>query len=136
MGWTHYLGTLARAASSAALDPLALSAVDNYLQAWAETDPGRRGELLATVWADDGVFKDNMGYAAGRDALDAYIGGAQRFMPGAKMRRVGDVARAHGHILFDWEIVAANGAAVGTGSNVGELTGDGRFVSMVGFWGG
>ena len=133
MGWRFYVGALANAASSVFLRHRVEPVVDAYIFAWGATDSVERRRFLDECWADDGVFKDAMGYASGREALDAYIGNAQRFMPGVVLRRTGPVVRSHGHIMFEWEIATAEGAVVGQGRNVGELDSSGRIREMVGF---
>jgi uncharacterized protein YndB with AHSA1/START domain len=132
-GWRHHLATLANAAADAFQEPLTESAVNAYLAAWAATDDSERRLLLDESWDDAGVFKDRMGYADGRDALDAYIANAQRFMPGIILRRTGQLLRSHGNVLFGWTLVVPNGTAVGSGWNVGELNSRGQFRQMVGF---
>jgi uncharacterized protein YndB with AHSA1/START domain len=132
-GWRYYMGALAAASSHAALGGLAEPAVDRYLAAWKESDAEKRRTLLESVWRNDGVFKDGMGYAEGLEALDSYIAGAQQFMPGVTLRRNSPVARAHGHVMFGWDMVGPDGQAYGAGWNVGELDINGRFSSIVGF---
>lgn len=133
MGWKFYVGALANAASSVYLKHRVESVVDAYIFAWGATDQLERRRFLDECWADDGVFKDAMGYAGGRDEIDAYIGNAQRFMPGVVLRRTGPVTRSHGHLMFEWEIATADGTVVGRGRNVGELDSSARIREMVGF---
>ena len=133
LGWRYYLGTLAAAASYAAMQSVAERAVDDYLGAWSETDDVKRRAILERVWRRDAVFKDPMGYVDGLEALDSYIGNVQRFSPGLSLARSGALTHSHGHVAFDWKIVGADGQTYGTGFNVGELDGAGQFRSMVGF---
>ena len=132
-GWRYYMGVLAANASDAAMRDVADRAVDDYLGAWRETDEQKRRTLLARVWRSDAVFKDAMGYVDGREALDSYIGNAQRFMPGVSIVRDGPLTHSHGHVAFDWKLVGADGTTYGVGLNVGELSAAGQFRSMVGF---
>ena len=132
-GWRYYIGTLAVVAAAGAMKSFAQPAVEAYLSSWTETDAGNRIDLLKRFWNPDGVFKDGMGYASGLEALHAYIGNAQRFMPGVKLRLKGAVTQAHGHVLFGWDMIGENGESFGSGWNVGELDSEGRFLSIVGF---
>ncbi len=132
MGWRHYLSTLANAAAS--VTALAGSAVDTYQAAWAERDPAKRAALLARCWDANAIFRDAMGYAEGRDDLTDYIGAAQSFAPNIAFERVGPLLHAHGHINYRWRMVAPDGSVMMTGNNVGELSPDGLFLSMTGFW--
>jgi uncharacterized protein YndB with AHSA1/START domain len=132
MGWRHYLSMLANAAASVA--GFAESAIDAYQAAWAERDPAKRAALLERCWDATAVFRDAMGYAEGREDLADYIGAAQSFAPTIAFERVGPLLRAHGHVSYRWRMVAPNGAVMMTGNNVGELSPDGMFLSMTGFW--
>jgi len=132
MGWRHYLSALANAAATVA--GLAAPAVDAYQAAWAERDPGKRAALLARCWDSGAIFRDAMGYAEGRDDLADYIGAAQSFAPNIAFERVGPLLHAHGHVNYRWRMVAPDGAVITTGNNVGELSPDGMFLSMTGFW--
>jgi hypothetical protein len=75
-----------------------------------------------------------MGYAEGLDDLADSIGAAQSFAPNIAFERVGPLLDAHGHINYRWRMVGSNGSVIMTGNNVGELSPDGRFLSMTGFW--
>jgi uncharacterized protein YndB with AHSA1/START domain len=132
MGWRHYVSALANAAAS--ISGIAEPAVDAYQAAWAERDPDKRAKLIEQCWATDAIFRDAMGYAEGREELANYIGAAQRFAPDIAMERVGGLLHAHGFVNYKWKMVAPNGAVIMTGNNVGELSPDGLFLSMTGFW--
>ena len=132
MGWRHYLSALANAAQSVtAVAPLA---VDTYQSAWAERDSAKRRELLEKCWSAGGIFRDAMGYAEGLEDLADYIGAAQGFAPNIAFERVGPLLHAHGYINYRWRMVGSDGSVIMTGNNVGELSPDGRFLSMTGFW--
>jgi uncharacterized protein YndB with AHSA1/START domain len=133
MGWRFYMGVLAGAASDATMRDVAERAVDDYVSAWTETDARKRRSVLERVWRSDAIFKDSMGYVDGLEALDSYIGSAQRFMPGVNLVRNGPVSHSHGHVVFGWQLVGADGQGFGGGFNVGELTATGQFRSMIGF---
>lgn len=132
MGWRHYLSTLANAAATIA--GVAGRAVETYQAAWAERDPSKRAGLVAQCWDTSAIFRDAMGYAEGRDDLTDYIGAAQTFAPNIAFERVGPLLYAHGHINYRWRMAAPDGSVMMTGSNVGELSPDGVFLSMTGFW--
>lgn len=132
-GWRYRLGGLANVAADAYQGPLSQQAIDAYISAWAATDAAERARLLEACWDHYGVFKDRMGYAGGRDALDAYIANAQQFMPGITLRSKGAALRSHGNVLFEWELLTPDGRSVGSGWNAGQLNSRGQFVEMVGF---
>lgn len=131
-GWRHYLSALANAA--AVTKTHAEHATDAYFSAWAATDGDERARLLEQCWEADAVFRDAMGYAEGRDELAEYIAAARRFAPQIRLERTGTLATAHGFVSCRWRMVAPDGATVMSGSNTGELSADGRFKSIVGFW--
>jgi uncharacterized protein YndB with AHSA1/START domain len=133
MGWKHYVSTLGNAATSIA--GIAEPAVDTYHAAWAEHDPDKRAALLDRCWATDAIFRDAMGYAEGRGDLADYIGAAQRYAPNVTFERVGPLLHAHGFVNYRWRFLAPDGTVVMTGNNVGELSPDGQFLNMTGFWG-
>jgi len=132
MGWRHYLSALANAAAS--VTGFAEQAVQAYQQAWAEPDSAKREALLARCWGADAVFRDMVGYAEGRQDLADYIAAAQQFAPDVRLERVGPLLRAHGQVNYRWRMVTPDGAVVMTGNNIGELSPEGLFLSMTGFW--
>ncbi len=131
-GWRYYLATLSQLAT-AVFDTTILSLVETYVKAWAEHDPTHRLELLKRCWAEDGVFCDAMGYAAGIDDLNDHIGMAQRFARGISMELVGAPSRSHGFVSHRWRMVAPDGTPLLSGSNTIELDVQGFIVSLVGF---
>ena len=132
MGWRHYLSVLGNAAASASIR--ADAAVDAYQACWAETDATKRARLLETCWAPEAIFRDAQGYAEGRGELCDYIGAAQRFAANVRFEREGPVLVAHGFVTYRWRFVAPDGSVVMRGSNFGELSPEGHFLSMAGFW--
>jgi uncharacterized protein YndB with AHSA1/START domain len=132
-GWRHYLASLSQRATSN-LDAVMDSVLAAYINAWAERDPLVRRQLLTECWAEDGVFRDAMGYAEGIDDLNEYIATAQRFAPNMLMTRDGRPSRAHGFVSHRWRMVSPDGTTMMTGTNTLELTDDGRIRSVVGFW--
>jgi hypothetical protein len=133
MGWRFHLASLANAAADAFHGSLTEKTVDTYIAAWAATDGAERRRLLEQCWDEAGQFKDRLGYADSRAAFDAYIANAQHFMPGIKLRRVGEPMRSHASVLFQWTLVTDDGHAIGSGWNAGELNSRGQFRQMIGF---
>lgn len=134
-GWTHYVSALSAKAAAEQSGARAERAVEEYLAAWAATEGHARGELLDACCEDDVEFRDAMGHVRGRASLDEYIANAQRFMPGARLERAGAVLRAHHCVIYPWRMVGPDGNAMMGGHNYGELSADGRFRRVVGFWG-
>ncbi len=109
-------------------------AVASYGAAWNETDPGRRADLLASSWADDGVYLDPTGRVEGRDALADHIAGFHSMMAGHTIDTVSGVDEHDGSFRFAWVMRNADGVAL-EGMDYGELGDDGRITRIVGFFG-
>ena len=133
-GWTHYLSRLRGVAVAEGLGGAVESAIDGYIAAWGETDAARRLDLLKDCWSDDGLFADSMGSAEGRSGLSSYIEAAQRFMPGARIERVGAATLVLDRARFAWRASAADGTPLGQGMNFAEFDGAGRINRLSGFW--
>lgn len=107
--------------------------VEAYLAAWNEQDEGKRRQLIDKCWADKGTYTDPMSDVAGRDQLLALIGQFHQQMPGAGIAITSGIDEHHGRIRFGWEVT--NGPQPMQGIDVGQLSGDGKLASIVGFWG-
>lgn len=107
---------------------------DRYIAVWNERDGGRRRELIAETWTEDGSYLDPMMRGDGAEGIDAMIGGAQEQFPGHAFRRLG-AADAHADRLrFSWELTpTAGGAAVVAGTDFGVVAPDGRLRTITGF---
>lgn len=107
--------------------------VEAYLAAWNETDESKRMQILEKCWDDSGAYSDPLSDVSGREALSALIAGTQARMPGASLSLASGIDEHHGRIRFGWKL---NGGPQEMGGiDVGVLSGDGRFESIVGFWG-
>jgi hypothetical protein len=132
-GWRYQLALFANVVSDE-VNAGAASVVDGWFDAWAEPDPDARAGALATI-ADVSVrFRDRYGLTEGLADLLPHIAAAQRFMPGIRLRRRGDVRHCQGTVLADWVVVTADGQERGSGMNVFVLDAAGRIVSVTGFW--
>ena len=52
--------------------------VAGYVAAWNETDAGRRRDIIARTWAEDGRYLDAHREGTGYAAIDAMIAAAQQ----------------------------------------------------------
>ena len=133
-GWRYQLALFANVVSDD-VNAGAATIVDGWFDAWAEPDPDARARALAAI-ADDCIgFRDRYGLTEGLADLLPHIAAAQRFMPGIRIRRRGDVRHCQGTVLADWVIVTPDGQERGRGMNVFLLNGSGRIASVTGFWG-
>ena len=132
-GWRYQLAVFANVAATdqhAGLD----ARVDALFDAWSEPDAARRRTRLAAVAGDGLVFRDRFSCTAGLDDLAAHIGAAQVHMPGLRLEREGAARQCQGVALVDWVAKGPDGAIRGRGVHVLELTPDGRFAAVTGFW--
>jgi hypothetical protein len=109
--------------------------IDQYLDAWNETDAARRADLIAAVWADDGALVDPPLDGHGHAGIDAMASALQAQFPGHRFRRASGVDAHHEQFRFAWELVAPDGAPVLAGVDVGALAPDGRLQRITGFFG-
>lgn len=109
--------------------------VDTYLRAWTEPDAARRRGLVEQVWADDGQLIDPPLAAAGHEAISDMAATMQSQFPGHAFQRVSVVDEHHGHFRFSWALVAPDGSVSLGGSDVGEVSADGRLRRITGFFG-
>lgn len=108
--------------------------ISAYSQAWHETDPVKRGELLQRVWSDRGVYKDPSAMVSGVDALSAHIADFQRQFPAAKFTITSEVDQYGSTFRFDWLLDFGNGAPRMDGMDVGEVASDGKIAAITGFF--
>jgi SnoaL-like domain len=107
--------------------------VDRYLACWNETDPAARRELIAKTWSDDASYVDPLVDAHGHDAIDAAIAAAQAQFPGHVFTLAGPVDTHHDVARFSWGLGANGDEPLIIGSDVANVSSDGRLVRVVGF---
>ena len=107
--------------------------VDDYLNAWNETDPGARRAIVDKVWVPEGVYTDPLASVTGTEAIDQVLAGAQQQFAGMRFVR-GDVFETHHNIArFTWELVPQSGGeAVVIGFDV-VVVNDEKVTSVYGF---
>ena len=106
--------------------------IDRYIAGWNETDPGRRRELIARTWTEDGRYLDPLMSGAGHDGIDAMVAGVQAQFPGYRFRRMGDVDAHNNVVRFCWELGPKDGPVLAGGVDFGAVV-DGRLLSITGF---
>lgn len=131
-GWRFQLALFGNVASE---DAFAGSAplADAWFEAW--TIPGDEARLaaFASITTPDVTFRDRHSLLEGAGDLSAHAAAAQRFRPGIRMRRTGEVRHCQGMLLVDWSAAGADGAECVKGTNVYVLSPDGRIASATGF---
>ncbi len=133
-GWRYQLAVFANVVAKEA-HAGASTLADRFFACWGETDAARRRAELAAVAADDLAFRDPYSCTSGIDDLNAHIAASQRFMPGVVLERRGDPRQCQGLALVDWSVKGPDGQERAKGTNVFELSADGRIGRVTGLWG-
>jgi uncharacterized protein YndB with AHSA1/START domain len=132
-GWRYQLSVFANVVTDL-VNSGAAAAVDAWFEVWAETREDARRQLLAQIASPDVQFHDRFSLLDGLDDVLPHIAATQRFMPGMRLRRAGDVRHCQGTLLVDWVAVGPDGSERGSGTNVFVLQPDGLIESVTGFW--
>ena len=112
-----------------------ITAIDTHLEAYGTADAARRSELVASVWATDGILADPPIDGAGHDGITALGDVIQAHYAGHTFRRTTAVDSHHGVARYGWALVAPDGSVTLTGLDVAEFRNDGKLARIVGFFG-
>ncbi|HXB70488.1 MAG TPA: SRPBCC domain-containing protein [Candidatus Acidoferrales bacterium] len=107
--------------------------VDAWFEAWALTDDRTRGDAFTRIAAAGVRFRDRFSLLDGLADLSAHAGAAQRFMPGIRLQRRGQIRHCQGMVLADWFAAAGDGQERMSGTSLFVLEPDGRINSVTGF---
>jgi SnoaL-like protein len=108
--------------------------VANYIAAWNETDVGRRRDVIARAWSDDGSYVDAHRDSAGHAAIDAMIAAVQERFPGYRFRLASGIEAHHNLVRFSWTAGGTEQAPLFFGgTDFATLAPDGRLRSVAGF---
>jgi uncharacterized protein YndB with AHSA1/START domain len=133
-GWRFQLSLFANVVS-AEVNANAARYADLWFDAWAEPDPIAREAMLREIATDGIRMQDRYSNLDGIDDLLPHIAAAQRFMPGLRMRRRGEVRHCQGMALVDWAVTGVDGQERGTGTNAFVFGPTGRIEWVTGFHG-
>ena len=131
-GWRFQLSLFANIVADE-VNANAARYVDLWFDAWAEPDEIARKAILREITVPAVRMQDRFSNLDGIDDLLPHIAAAQRFMPGMRMRRAGDVRHCQGMVLADWTLSGLDGQARGQGTNVFALGPTGRIEWVTGF---
>lgn len=131
-GWRFQLSVFANAVADEIFADAGRLA-DAWFEAWAIPQDSLRDQAFARIAAPDVTFRDRWSLLDGLADLSLHAGAAQKFMPGVRMRRSGEVRQCQGTVLADFIALDREGKQRMTGTNVFVLGPDGRIKSSTGF---
>ena len=130
-GWRFQLSVFANVVADEQFSGAAATA-DAWFEAWAIGGEAQRAAAFQAIAEEGVVFGDRYSLLEGIADLTAHAGAAQRFMPGIRMKRKGQVRQCQGVVLADWVAASPDGVERMSGTNVFVLGLDGRIVSATG----
>ncbi len=108
--------------------------VANYIAAWNETDAGRRRDVIARAWSEEGSYVDAHRDSTGHAAIDAMIATVQERFPGYRFRLASGIEAHHTFVRFSWTAGGTEQAPLFFGgTDFVILSPDGRMHSVTGF---
>jgi uncharacterized protein YndB with AHSA1/START domain len=130
-GWRYQLSVFANVVADE-IHADAANIVDAWFAAWSVVNDPERAEALARLAAPEVCFRDRFSLVDGLADLAAHIAGSQRFMPGIRLKRKGEIRHCQGTVLADWIAIGNDGVERMSGTNVFALGPDGRVHSVTG----
>jgi uncharacterized protein YndB with AHSA1/START domain len=132
-GWRYQLAVFSNVVTNE-VNAQAGALVDAWFDVWAETDDAERARKLEAIAGPGVQFRDRYGLTDGAADLLPHVAAAQRFMPGVRLERRGEVRHCQGMLLAGWVARTGDGLEKGRGTNAFVLDADGRIEAVTGFW--
>ena len=108
--------------------------IERYIQAWNETDPPRRRELIARTWTEDGTYVDPLMTGEGQEGINQMIEAAQGQFPDHRFELAFGPDLHNDRVRFAWKLYGTDaGAPVAAGVDFATVAEDGRLRSVTGF---
>ena len=107
--------------------------VQDYIEAWNETDAPARRAAVARLWAPAGRYVDPLADVRGHDQIAATIGAVQEQFTGLTFELLGEVDAHHAQARFRWGLGPAGEEPLVVGFDVLEVGQDGRVETVLGF---
>jgi len=130
-GWRYQLALFGNAVADEQHSSAA-NVADAWFALWADRDADARRQQLSEIASADIRFRDRYSLNDGLDDLLAHITATQRFMPGIRMTRAGNIRHCQGTMLADWVAAGPDGKPMMMGVNVFLLNGDGKIATVTG----
>ena len=132
-GWRYQLSLFGNIVTNE-LHRNAAAAVDEWFAAWLESDGDKRRQRLSAIATQAVRFRDRFSLIDGVNELSDQIGAAQRFMPGLRMERRGQIHQCQGLVLAEWVALTSDNKKRGHGTNVFAFGSDTKIEAVTGFW--
>jgi uncharacterized protein YndB with AHSA1/START domain len=116
-GWRFQLAVFGNIVSDEA-NAGSAEIVDRWFEAWSIADDGSRRTAFEAIADAKVLFRDRFSLLEGVEDLTAHAGAAQRFMPGIRMSRKGEVRHCQGTVLAEWTAAGSDGTVRMSGTNV------------------
>jgi len=100
-GWRFQLSVFANVVANE-VHADAAQAIDGWFNAWSVADPIARKDAFVRVASTDVGLRDRFSLIDGVDDLVAHTAAYQRFFPGIRFERRGDIRHCQGVALADW----------------------------------
>jgi uncharacterized protein YndB with AHSA1/START domain len=133
-GWRYHLAVFATVVGQD-LHGDGSGPIERWFTAWNEADEETRARTLEGLVTADVTFQDAHSCTRGRDDLAAHVAGARRHMAGLTFELAGPPRQCQGTAVADWIARKPDGSPLAKGTNVFELTCEGRIARVVGLWG-
>jgi len=133
-GWRFHFSLFANAVANL-VNANAPAMVDAWFALWTEANVTTRTGVLQSIATPDVRFHDRYSCLEGIGEVETHIGAAQRFMPGIRLERRGNVRHCQGTALADWVALGHDDVQVMAGTNVFVFGPDGKFASVTGVTG-
>jgi uncharacterized protein YndB with AHSA1/START domain len=131
-GWRFQLSLFANVVANE-VHAGATQAVDGWFSAWSIADPIARREAFARVSSNDIGLRDRFSLIDGLDDLVAHTAAYQRFFPGIRFERRGDIRHCQGVVLADWLTQADEGTARLNGTCCFTFNTDNQIEAVINF---
>lgn len=106
---------------------------EKYTSTWRMTDKAARLAVFSEVLADSAVYTDPLVRAASWNELIDYMEDFHRQVPGGHFVTT-NFSYHHQKSIANWEMKTEDNVTIGSGISYGEYDGEGKLVSMNGFF--
>ena len=115
------------------MDPTLQSTWETYVASWKAPTAAEKQALFAASLDPHCTYTDPLGMASGWEALAETMQGFHQQRPGAYF--VTERFKSHHqHCMAQWKMVGVDGAVLGEGVSFGHFNGQGKLLTMTGFY--